>query len=54
MVHGHPGGSTALENSSRDPPLSKVYHPSSCKDYRPITLTSLLVKSLEQIIKTHH
>lgn len=34
-------------------PLPKVSHPSSSKDYRPIALTSLLVKSLEQIIKTH-
>ena len=30
-----------------------VSHPSSYKDYRPIGLTSLLGKSLEQIIKTH-
>lgn len=34
-------------------PLPKVSHPSSSKDYRPIALTSLVVKSLEQIIKTH-
>ncbi|KAA8579858.1 hypothetical protein FQN60_006951, partial [Etheostoma spectabile] len=34
-------------------PLPKVSHPSSSRNYRPITLTSLLVKSLEWIIKTH-
>lgn len=34
-------------------PLPKVPHPSSPKDYRPISLTSLVVKSFERIVKTH-
>lgn len=43
----------SLWKTSTVVPLPKVPHPSSHNDYRPISLTSLVVKSLERIIKTH-
>ena len=50
------GGFCSLFQRSMDTQVlwkTAVSHPSSYKDHRPIGLTSLLGKSLEQIIKTH-
>ena len=43
----------SLWKTSMPFPLPKVTHPPSSNDYKPSSLTSLIVKSPERFIKTH-